>query len=64
MVHLSAALGQILDFFSRLFAAAFKISQKALNLREDAMGDGFLGIVDLKPVATGISFRAPKKAFP
>ena len=61
MAHFSAALGQILDYFSRVFSRRpFKISQKALNSREDAMGDVFLGIVDLKPVSTGSSFRAPK----
>jgi hypothetical protein len=31
-------------------------------LREDATGDVFLGIVDLKPVATGTSFRPPKNS--
>ena len=61
MAHLSAAFGQILIIFFRDFSRRpFKISQKAPNSREDAMGDVFLGIVDLKPVSTGSSFRAPK----
>jgi hypothetical protein len=63
MAHLSAALGQILDYLFRGFSRRpFKISQRALNLREDAMGDVVLGIVDLKPVATGTSFQAPKNS--
>ena len=63
MAHFSAALGQILDYFFRDFSRRpFKISQKAPNSREDAMGDVFLGRVDRKPVATGTSFRAPKNS--
>jgi hypothetical protein len=63
MAHLSAALGQIFDcFFRDSSRRPFKIAQKALNPREDAMGYDFLGIVDLKPVATGTSFRAPKNS--
>ena len=56
---------QIFDgFFGDFSPRPFKIAQKTLNPREDAMRYVLLGIVDLKPVATGISFRAPKKAFP
>ena len=63
MAHLSAALGQILDYLFRGFSRRpFKISQKALNLSEDAMGDVFPGMVDPKPVAKGISFRAPENS--
>ena len=61
MAHLSAASGRLLIILFRDFSRRpFKISQKALDSREDAMGDVFLGIVDLKPVSTGSSFRAPK----
>ena len=38
------------------------MSQKALDSRGDAMGDVFPGMVDPKPVAKGISFRAPKNS--
>jgi hypothetical protein len=63
MAHFSAASGQILDYFFRDFSRRpFKISQKALDSREDAMGAVILGIVDPKPVATGTSFRAPKNS--
>src|SRR5262249_34333224 len=36
------------DFFRNSSRRPFEISQKALNSRGDAMGDVFLGIVDLK----------------
>jgi hypothetical protein len=63
MAHLSAASGQIFDDFFRGYSRRpFKISQEALNPREDALGDVFLGIVDLKPVTTGTSSRARKSS--
>jgi hypothetical protein len=62
MAHFSSDSGQIVDDFFRDFSQRpFKISQKALDSREDAMGAVFLGIVDPKPVATGTSFRAPQE---
>ena len=61
MAHFSAALGQILDYFFRDFSRRpFKISQRALNSREDAMGDVFLGNSGSEAGDHRTSFRAPK----
>ena len=54
MAHFSSDSGQIVDDFFRDFSQRpFKISQKALDSRGDAMGAVFLGIVDPKPAAMG-----------
>ena len=54
---------QIFDgFFGDFSPRPFKIAQKTLNPREDAMRYVLLGIVDLKPVASGTWFRASRNS--
>jgi hypothetical protein len=65
MAHFSSDSGQIVDDFFRDFSQRpFKISQKALDSRGDAMGAVFLGIVDPKPAAMGGPRPGPPRTVP